>query len=331
LSDGGGPAPPLSRAVVVITGASSGIGRAAALRIARHGGTLVLCARDADALSEVAEACRRTGATVMAESVDVTDEDAVRGLADGAVERFGRLDVWVNNAAVMAYGEFEDIPSDVFRKIIETNLMGQVHGARAALPHFTRQRAGVLVLMSSVWGRVPSPLVSPYVVSKNAVRAFGECLRQELSDDDDIHVATIVPQAVDTPIFEHAANYSKHRLRPIPHVLDPDQVARGIERCAESPKAEVSFGRMGRGLEVLYAVAPRLYCRMMPAAFVRGTMTGEESDNPGNVLASAQPYEIHGGWRSNRKAELARAFFDAAAGGVTGLFGASASLARRRR
>jgi NAD(P)-dependent dehydrogenase (short-subunit alcohol dehydrogenase family) len=116
----------------------------------------------------------------------------------------------------MAYGPFEEIPSEVFRRIIETNLMGQVHGARVALKRFRAQGAGVLINMSSVWGRVPSPQVSPYVVSKNAVRAFSECLSGEVAGEADIHVATILPEAVDTPIFEHAGNYTRRQVRPTP-------------------------------------------------------------------------------------------------------------------
>ncbi|HSC20393.1 MAG TPA: SDR family NAD(P)-dependent oxidoreductase, partial [Solirubrobacterales bacterium] len=199
---------PLEQAVVVITGASSGIGRAAALRIARRGGSLALCARNEGPLAEVAAECEAAGASVLHRSLDVAEEEAVEAFATAVDERFGRLDVWVNNAATMAYGTFDEIPSEVFRSIIETNLMGQVHGARAALRRFRRQGSGVLINMSSVWGQVPSPQVAPYVVSKHAVRAFSECLQGELAGEPDIHVATVVPEAVDTPIFEHAGNYT---------------------------------------------------------------------------------------------------------------------------
>ncbi|HEU4461399.1 MAG TPA: SDR family NAD(P)-dependent oxidoreductase, partial [Solirubrobacterales bacterium] len=212
---------PLEEAVVAITGASSGIGRAAALRLARRGAALALCARSEAALAEVAAECEAAGA-----------------------QTFHRaLDVWVNNASTIAYGRFEEIPSEVFRQIVETNLLGQVHGARAALRRFRAQESGVLINMSSVWGRVSTPEVSPYIVSKNAVRAFSECLAGELAGDEEIHVATMAPQAVDTPIFDHAGNYTGRRVRPIPPVLDPEEVARGIELCAENPKREVNYGR----------------------------------------------------------------------------------------
>jgi NAD(P)-dependent dehydrogenase (short-subunit alcohol dehydrogenase family) len=145
---------PLEQAAVVITGASSGIGRAAALRIARRGGSLALCGRSSEPLLDVARRCEAAGATVHAEVLDVSDEAAVEAFAATTVARFGRIDVWVNSAGVIAYGEFLEIPPDVFRQVIDTNLMGQVHGARAALRHFRARGSGVLITMSSVWGRV---------------------------------------------------------------------------------------------------------------------------------------------------------------------------------
>jgi NAD(P)-dependent dehydrogenase (short-subunit alcohol dehydrogenase family) len=312
--------------VVAITGASSGIGRAAALRFARRGSALALCARDERALAAVAGECERAGCRgILLRSLDVADEAAVEGFAAAAVERFGRLDVWVNNAGVIAYGRFAEIPPEVFRGVIETNLMGQVHGARAALRHFEAQGSGVLINMSSVWGRVSSPQVSPYIVSKNAVRALSECISGELDPRGDVHVATIVPQAVDTPIFHHAGNYGGHRVRPIPPVVSPDYVAEGIELCAESPKREVNYGRAGRTLETLYTLAPGLYRRLAHGAFVRGTMAPpREPEAPGNVLDPSAPHQVDGEWRRQAPATLRRAFLGAALGGVAGLLGARA-------
>lgn len=306
---------------MVVTGASSGIGRAAALRIARHGGVLALCARAEGPLAEVAAECEAAGAAVLQQTLDVGDEESVEAFAAAVEDRFGRLDVWVNNAATMAYGTFDDIPSEVFRGVVETTLMGQVHGARAALRRFRRQGSGVLINMSSVWGRVPSPQVTPYVISKHAVRAFSECLQGELADEPDIHVAAVVPEAVDTPIFEHAGNYTGRQVRPIPPVLDPEEVAAGIEACAEDPLREVGYGQAGRALEMLHAAAPPLYRRLAHPAFIQGTWGQQPADSaPGNVLGPTGPHQVEGGWRTRRRGSLRRAFFAAAGGALRGLW-----------
>jgi short-subunit dehydrogenase len=312
---------PLEEAVVVITGASSGIGRAAALRLSRRARGLALCARAERPLAEIAAECEQAGAETLHRALDVSDEEAVEAFAAATEERFGRIDVWVNNAGTIAYGPFEEIPSEVFRQVVETNLMGQVHGARAALSRFRRQGSGVLINMSSVWGRVSTPQVTPYIVSKNAVRAFSECLAGELVDEEEIQVATMVPQAVDTPIFEHGGNYTGRQVRPIPPVLDVEEVARGIESCAENPKREVNYGQAGRALEILHAAAPPLYRRFAHGAFVRGTW-GQvpAAPAPGNVLESHGPHAAEGGWRTRRRGTLRRAFLAAAAGSVRGLF-----------
>jgi NAD(P)-dependent dehydrogenase (short-subunit alcohol dehydrogenase family) len=311
----------LANCVVVITGASSGIGRAAARQFALERSRLVLAARAEGPLRDVTKECERLGAEAMAVATDVRDEGAVAALASRAAERFGRLDVWVNSAGVMAYGRFGEVPSDVFRAVIETNFFGQVHGARAALPHFRRQQSGVLISLSSVWGRVTAPDVSAYVASKFAVRAFGECLRQELRDVPDVDVATILPQAVDTPIFAHAANYSGRSVRPIPPLVDPEEVAHGIVLCAQSPKREVTYSRMGRLLEVAHAILPGVYNRLLPPAFEAGNY-GDEPVEPkaGGVLRAAP--ELHGqegGWKRARRGELRRALLATMGGSARGL------------
>jgi short-subunit dehydrogenase len=322
---------PLHEAVVVVTGASSGIGRAAALGFAGRGATLGLCARGPEPLEAVASECRAASAEVLAVTLDVGEEKAVEDFAAAVRERFGRIDVWVNCAATMAYGAFTDIPSEIFRSVIDTNLMGQVHGSRAALTCFRDQGTGILVNVSSVWGRVSSPLVSPYVVSKNAVRALSECIAAELASEQDIHVVTIVPESVDTPIFTHAANYTGHRIRPIPPVLSPEEVAAGIVDCAERPRREVTFGRAGRALEVLYSLSPALYRRFAHSAFVDGTIAPlPQSDSIGNVLQPAGPHAVEAGWKRHRRPILRRALRDAIVGGMTGLLGSSPPTERLR-
>lgn len=299
----------LRDSVVVITGASSGIGRAAALLFADEGAKLVLAARGQERLDFVAAQCQERGAQAIVVPTDVGSEEEVEALAQAAEDEFGRIDTWVNNAGVMAYGSFEEIPPDVFEKIIRTNLMGQVHGSRAALVRFRRQGEGVLINMSSVWGRIPSPFVSPYVVSKHAVRAFSECLRAELVDEPMIEVATIVPQAVDTPIFEHSGNYTGKQLRPVPPIFKPSAIAEGILKCARDPKLEVNYGKAGRALEMLYAFSPPLYRWIAPGLFIGGTFSGQpRAPHSGSVMEPVADVRIAGGWRRERKGDLVRAF-----------------------
>lgn len=305
---------------MVVTGASSGIGRATALRFARRGSRLGLCAREPEALAAAATECEAAGAAgVLHRALDVGEEAAVEDFAAAVEERFGRIDVWVNDAGVIAYGSFLEIPSAVFAKVIQTNLLGQVHGARAALRRFAAQEQGVLINVSSVWGRVSSPDVSPYVASKSAVRAFSECLRGELRHLPDVHVTSVAPQAVDTPIFDNAADYSGQQVRAIPPVLSPEQVAEGIEACAEKPRRQISYGRAGRVLEVMHAAAPPLYRRFAHPAFVGGTFgAGSHRRGPGNVLAPTGAHAIEGGWRRARRGTLRRAFIGALAAALRG-------------
>ena len=316
---------------MVITGASSGIGRAAACLFAREGSKLILAARGESDLREVAQQCGRLGAEALAVPTDVRSEEEVQALATAAAGRFGGIDVWVNNAGVMAYGRFLDIPPDVFRAVIETNFIGQVHGARSALPHFLEQRSGVLINMSSVWGRVTAPDVSAYVASKFAVRALSESLRQELRFFPDVNVATMLPQAVDTPIFARAAHYAGRTPRPIPPLVDPQVVARGILLCAQKPKREVTYSRLGRGLEMAQALLPTLWSRLLPPSFEAGNYSEQAAaPGPGRVLEPrAALHDVYGGWKRERRGELRRALLAAVAGSARGLLPAARQPGRR--
>jgi NAD(P)-dependent dehydrogenase (short-subunit alcohol dehydrogenase family) len=310
----------LRDAVVVITGASSGIGRCAAIGFARCGSRLILAARSADALRDSAATCESEGAQAMVVPTDVRDEAAVQELARAAVAHFGVIHVWVNSAGVIAYGPFEQVPSEVFQAVIDTNLMGQVHGSRAAVQQFRRQGHGTLINTASVWARVTTPDVSAYVTSKFAVRAFSECLRQELVDAPGIQVTTVLPEAVDTPIFRNAANYSGRRPRPIPPLLTAEEVADGILRCARDPQREVTYGRLGRAVESLHSLWPGLYERLVPPAFSAGNYaTIPAPDTSGNVLAPRGSHSVDGAWRREHRRELLRAAFAAARASIHGL------------
>ncbi|MDP8946991.1 MAG: SDR family oxidoreductase [Actinomycetota bacterium] len=299
----------LRDSVVVITGASSGIGRAAAQAFAEKGASVVLAARSEQSLREAAAECEAAGGQALAVPTDVADEEAVQELARQTVDYFGRIDVWVNNAAVMVYGYFEEIPSEAYRRVIETNLFGQIHGARAVLPYFKEQGSGVLINVSSMWAKISSPQVSSYVTSKFGVLGFSECLRQALHDEKDIHVCTILPVSVDTPIFRHAGNYTGRAAKPIPPVLDPNKVARQIVRRAQRPKPETTVGPTGYLLAFAHAVTPKLYDFLVPYIFDWGAFRSESADEgPGNVFEPMPEWnQITGGWRDDGKVLLRRA------------------------
>jgi NAD(P)-dependent dehydrogenase (short-subunit alcohol dehydrogenase family) len=219
----------LRDSVVVITGASTGIGRATALAFARQGAHVALASRREDALERTAQECRSFGARALVVPTDVTDEAAVEQAAQNAFQEFGRLDVWVNNAAVTAFGRFEETPPEVYRKVIETNLFGYVHGARAALPYFREQGSGTLINVSSVVGVAGIPYVNSYVTSKFAIRGFSESLREEMADEP-INVCTILPSSIDTPLFQQGANFMGWGSKPLPpghSGLRPEPQARG--------------------------------------------------------------------------------------------------------
>jgi short-subunit dehydrogenase len=287
--------------VVVITGASSGIGRATARRYAKKGARLVLASRSKDALEAVAEECRALGAVALVVPTDVSHEGQVRALAAAAHSEYGRIDVWVGNAGVFAYGAFEHLPSKVFRQVLETNLMGQVHGARAVLPYFRRQGSGALVMVGSLYSRVGSPAISPYVTSKWGLLGFAESLRQELRGTG-IRVRVVLPGTIDTPIYQHAANVTTRHVHPLPPASSPTRVARAIVRAPHRRRHVVFVGRSQTVVLPVHRFAPPVYDGMAGWLMDNVELRGEGADvTTGTVFdppSSASP--ATGGWRSRR-------------------------------
>jgi short-subunit dehydrogenase len=288
---------PLADSVVVVTGASSGIGRATALAFAREGAAVVVAARRREPLDILVDECRAIGAAAVAVPTDVTDERAVRELARRPLETFGRLDVWVNNAGVGAVGDFEAIPSEVFRRVVDVDFFGYVHGARAAVAHFRAQGAGVIVNVASMVGKMAMPYYTPYVAAKFAVVGFSETLREELLGTG-VDVVTIMPAAIDTPFFQHSANYTGRALKPPRPVYDPEQVAAAIVDATRRPRRERFVGGSARVMHALHLLAPALYERAARVMTDRGQFRDVPAlPTPGSTLTPmSEGSALRGGW-----------------------------------
>ncbi len=294
----------LAESVVVITGASSGIGRATALALASRRAKLVLAARDEGALEGVARECRAAGAA-QAQTVptDVRDRNRVRDLRAEAVRVFGRIDTWMNIAGVYMMGSVEDTPAAAVSELFETNFFGVLHGVQEALTEFRPRGAGVIISMGSLAGKLAYARASAYCASKHAVHALHQALHQELRGSG-IQACLIAPGTVDTPLFRHAANYTGREIKAMPPIESAAQVVDAIIACAERPRREVVVGKGARLAALAARLAPSVVDRLQPT-MVDETHLGQEGAprNRGNHREPKPPHAVDGGWRSRAAAE----------------------------
>ncbi|MBU2410441.1 MAG: SDR family oxidoreductase, partial [Gammaproteobacteria bacterium] len=210
-------------------------------------------------------------------------------------------DVWINNVGVGAVGLFDETPLAAHRRVIEANLLGHIHGAYAALPYFRKQGRGTLINMISLGGWVAAPYATAYTASKFGLRGFSESLRAELVGEPGIHVCAVFPTFVDTPGMSHGANYSGHRVRPPPPVIDPRRVARALVALAKKPRATTYIGAPALPGILAHAIAPNLVAKTMMWLTER-SLARSTSAQPtdGNLFDASRGTAVDGGFRAGR-------------------------------
>jgi short-subunit dehydrogenase len=276
----------LHEQVMVITGASSGIGLATAQAAASHGAKVVLAARNAEALAEIVEQIRRDGGEAIHVAADVGTREAVQGIADAAITRYGRIDTWVNDAGLSIFGRLEEVSDEDHARLFQTNFWGVVYGSLVAVPHL-KQSGGVLINLGSVASDIAFPLQGMYCASKHAIKGFTDALRIELEEAGaDVAVTLIKPAAIDTPFPQHARNYTGREPKLPPPVYDPREVALAILSAAERPQRDIYVGGAGRLMTAFQAVAPRTFDRI-GRSMIAQQMRDEPSRNPPGALHAA--------------------------------------------
>ncbi len=251
---------PLAGQVIVITGASSGIGLVTARMAAAQGAAVVLAARNETALRDVAEEIKGRGGRAVVVVCDVARDDEVRQVAAAAIREFGRFDTWVNDAGISIFGETWDVPLEDWRRMFDTTYWGVVHGALAAVRHYReRGGAGSIVNIGSFFDQRATPVQGTYSSAKFAVRGFTDTLRMEIEHNGlPVSVSLVHPGRIDTPYNEHAGNYMP--MQPVHHgmVYPPEAVAEAILWCAAHPKRDMYVGSQAKVAALLGAMAPRL-------------------------------------------------------------------------
>jgi len=274
--------------VIVITGGTSGIGLATAKRAAERGARVVLCSRNEAELRDTVAAIEERGGTARSVVADVANQKDVERLATTALEEFGALDTWVNNAGVSFYGRLTEVAIEDMRQLFEVNFWGTVYGARTAVARL-RGSGGALINIGSVVSDRAIPLQGAYSASKHAVKGFTDALRMELEEEGaPISVTLIKPSTIDTPYFKHAKNYMSVEPKPPAPVYAPEVVANAILRAAEHPIRDITIGGGGKLITALGSALPRLTDFYME----RAMFDAQRSDTPatehaGNLYAPA--------------------------------------------
>lgn len=275
---------PLNEQVIVITGASSGIGLATAQEAARRGASVVLAARSDEALERIVADIEKEGGKAIAVSCDVSDRSQVQRVADAAIKRFGRIDTWVNNAGLSIYGRLDEVSEADSRRLFDTNFWGIYNGSLVALP-FLRRDGGALINLGSEVSEAVVPLQGMYSASKHAVKGFTDALRVEICEVDQapVSITLIQPTAVDTPFPQHAKNYTIQEPKLPDPMIKAEQVAEAILDAAVKPTHHTKVGLMAKINTAVYNVAPS-FADKMSAKEVDRQHYDERPRNPDGAL-----------------------------------------------
>lgn len=286
---------PLDQQVIIVTGASSGIGLCTALLAAERGAKLVLVARSGQTLAEAVQTIRESGGDAIAVAADVGDRAQLEAAAAAAIDRYGRIDTWINNAGVAIYGKLAQVDEGDSRRLFDVNFWGVVNGSLIALPHLIASE-GVLINLGSEASDAVVPLQGMYSASKHAVKGFTDALRVELEHVDrrPVSVVLIQPTAVDTPYPEHARNYLPQEPKLPGPMIAPMRVAEAILDAAERGGRDIKVGLMAKANTAVTHMLPRLADRM-------SAMRGGQQQRPeparhpeGTLYRAGESGRIHG-------------------------------------
>lgn len=285
----------ISGKVVVITGASSGVGLATAIAFAKEGCRLVLAARGPQALEEAAHECFVWTSEVLYKTTDVSKAKDVKSLVEHALENYGRIDIWVNNAGVMASGKFEDIPMEVNEQVIQTNLMGYMHGAYYVLPVFKKQEEGVLINNVSIGGYMPAPFSAVYSATKFGIKGMMAGLQSEYSVYPNIHICNLYPQIQRSTGNMHSAKYSGLDFKIPPIAADPKDTARCFVNLAKYPQNDKFPDATSYMIKTLHGFFPQTTTNLMHSGLRTMMKVKNSEDDAGNILKPSEgQHRIYG-------------------------------------
>lgn len=285
----------LTGKTVVITGGSSGVGRATAEAFALEGCNVVIASRGQEAVDETVSLCRDLGAIALGVPTDVSVAEEVENLAKEALQFNGRIDIWVNNAGVMSSGKFEEIPMAINEQVIKTNLFGYMHGAYSVLPIFKKQEEGILINNVSIGGFMPAPYSAVYSSTKFGIRGMMEGLQGEVSDFANIHICNLFPQIQRSTGNVHSAKFSGLDFKVPPFAADPRDTAAKIVELAKNPRKGLFPDVQSLIIKNLYGLFPKTIMNTASATMRTMMKIKNAEPTPGNIMwPSPKPHRIYG-------------------------------------